>query len=70
MNNSSYRLHFYLTPFHLLFHCGDPIIFQWVFMSNQKLESSEELLYALLITQIPKDDYTDFLELSMNYISV
>jgi hypothetical protein len=26
----------------------------------KKIESSGKLLYALLITQIPKDDYRDF----------
>ena len=33
-------------------------------------ESSEKLLYALLITLISKKDYTDFPYFSMNFLSV
>ncbi len=34
------------------------------------LESSEKLLHALSITQIPKDDYSDFRDFSMCLVSV
>ena len=33
-------------------------------------ESSEKLLHALSITQISKDDYTDFHDFSMCFVSV
>jgi hypothetical protein len=33
-------------------------------------ESSEKLLHALLITQISKEDYTDFPDFSMHFVSV
>jgi hypothetical protein len=33
-------------------------------------ESSEKLLHALLIIQISKEDYTDFPDFSMHFISV
>jgi len=33
-------------------------------------ESSEKIVHALLMTQISKEDYTDFPDFSMNSISV
>jgi len=33
-------------------------------------ENSEKLLHALLIIQISKEDYTDFPDFSMHFISV
>jgi hypothetical protein len=33
----------------------------------KEVESSEKLLHALLITQISKEDYTDFLDFSMHF---
>jgi len=38
--------------------------------SSGKKESSEKLLYALLITQISKEDYTDFPDFPMDFESV
>jgi hypothetical protein len=42
-------------------------IFEFI---NTIIKSSEYFFYALLITQIPKNDYTDFPELSINYVPV
>jgi hypothetical protein len=39
-------------------------------MSRIFSESSEKLIYALLITEISKKDYTDFPDFSMNFLSV
>jgi len=32
-------------------------------------ESSEKILHALLMTQVSKEDYRDFLDFSMNFVS-
>ena len=72
MNPPHPILSFFVTFPHLLHGMifDDFIIFRWFFLSNDKSESSEKLFCTLLITQIPEDDYTDFLELSMNYVPV
>jgi hypothetical protein len=59
-----------VTLSHLPPFFANRIIFKCFRMSNEKSEDCESILCALLITQILKDDYTDFLELSRNYISL
>jgi len=72
---------FFVTLSHLLIKSPHPpfykkggkgeinglIIFKKILMSNQKLKSPEKPFFALLITEIPKNDYTDFPSFSMHF---
>ena len=42
----------------------------WLVHLEEGEESSEKLLYALLISQISKDDYADFHDFSTCFVSV
>jgi hypothetical protein len=41
-----------------------------IFRHRSIPESSERILHSLLMTQISKDDYTDFLDFSIKFVSV
>jgi hypothetical protein len=43
---------------------------QPIFRHGSIPESSEKTLHALLMTQISKEDYTDFLDFSIKFVSV